>query len=102
MTKSLEVSPIKSLAEEIELARQRLRECLEAYGGKLDQDLAGVRANVLAQGNAAKLPAAKLRDLRDMLTLCRTLDVRPEKGRRKDLKKFEGLVEELGLLMGGW
>lgn len=37
-----------------------------------------------------------------MLALCRSLDLRPEKGRRKDLKKIEALIEELRLLTEQW
>ena len=45
---------------------------------------------------------AQIRDLRDMLTLCRTLDLKPEKGRRKDLKKIDSLLEELHLMIKSW
>ena len=37
-----------------------------------------------------------------MITLCRTLDLKPEKGRRKDLKKIDTLVEELHLMVQNW
>ena len=37
-----------------------------------------------------------------MLTLLRTLEVKPEAGRRKDLKKIESLVEDLRLLSERW
>ena len=35
----------------------------------------------------------KIRDLRDMLTLLRHRQLKPDKGRRKDLKKIESVVE---------
>ena len=64
-------------------------------------------------GQTAPLPATRgaatardgnseIHDLRDMLTLLRTLQIKPEAGRRKDLKKIEGLVEELRLLSERW
>jgi hypothetical protein len=37
-----------------------------------------------------------------MITLCRTLDLKPEKGRRKDLKKIDTLVEELETMVQNW
>ena len=44
-----------------------------------------------AQAAAMRLdsPHSEIHDLRDMLTLLRTLEVKPEAGRRKDLKKIE-------------
>ena len=45
---------------------------------------------------------SEIPDLRDMLTLLRTLEVKPEAGRRKDLKKIESLVEDLRLLSERW
>ena len=48
---------------------------------------ANIRDAVLEQTKNATVPAAQIRDLRDMITLCRTLDLKPEKGRRKDLQK---------------
>ena len=57
---------------------------------------------VLEQTKNPKLPASHIRDLRDMITLCRTLDLKPEKGRRKDLKKIDTLVEELQLMIQHW
>jgi hypothetical protein len=37
-----------------------------------------------------------------MITLCRTLDIKPEKGRRKDLKKIDSLIDELNLMVENW
>jgi hypothetical protein len=41
-------------------------------------------------------------DLRDMLAMCRNLNLRPEKVCRKDLKKIEILLEELHFLTQRW
>ena len=60
----------------------------------------GVRSTVSAR--SADLRNSEIHDLRDMLTLLRTLEVRPEAGRRKDLKKIETLVEDLRLLSERW
>ena len=60
----------------------------------------GVRSTVSAR--SADLPNSEIHDLRDMLTLLRTLEVKPEAGRRKDLKKIETLVEDLRLLSERW
>ena len=36
-----------------------------------------------------------IRDQGDMLTLIRKLDAKPEKGRRKDLRKIDSIVSDL-------
>jgi len=51
---------------------------------------------------AKKVPPAKMRDLRDMLTLLRKFSIKPEKGRRKDLKKIDALVGDLTMLIEQW
>jgi uncharacterized protein YfkK (UPF0435 family) len=102
MAKSLEVSPMKSLAEELDFLRKLFRETVQAYSTRVETQLNQVRDSVLEQAKNQNLPPAQIRDLRDMITLCRTLDLKPEKGRRKDLKKIDTLVEELHLMVQNW
>jgi hypothetical protein len=102
MAKSLDVSPMKSLAEELEFVRKSFRESIQTYSGRVESQLTQIRNTVLAQTKNPHLPPAQIRDLRDMITLCRTLDLKPEKGRRKDLKKIDSLLEELHLMIQGW
>ena len=52
--------------------------------------------------SAASRAQSEIADLRDMLTLLRTLEIKPEAGRRKDLKKIESLVEDLRVLSERW
>ncbi|HEX7194067.1 MAG TPA: hypothetical protein VF207_03790, partial [Chthoniobacterales bacterium] len=85
MAKSLEVSPIKSVAEELDLLRKSFRESVNAYAKRIETQLAQAREHILAQTQDSKTQASHIRDLRDILTLCRTLDLKPDKGRRKDL-----------------
>jgi hypothetical protein len=102
MTTLPEASPVKSLVEELETLRQLLRRCVQSYASGVESTLDQVQAAVLNQQKARKLPVSKLGDLRDMLAMCRNLDLRPEKGRRKDLKRIESLLEELHLLTQRW
>ena len=95
MAKSLEVSPIKSVAEELDLLRKSFRESINAYAKRIETQLAQAREQILAQTKNSKTQASRIRDLRDILTLCRTLDLKPDKGRRKDLKKIESALEEI-------
>ncbi|MGI9087048.1 MAG: hypothetical protein ACR2HH_04785 [Chthoniobacterales bacterium] len=54
-----------------------------------------------ANEEIAKLAAparAQIRDLGDMLGLLRKLKLKPEKGRRRDLRKIDSVIEDLVLL----
>jgi hypothetical protein len=102
MAKSLEVSPIKSVAEELDLLRKSFRESVNAYAKRIETQLAQARELILAQNKDSKTQASRIRDLRDILTLCRTLDLKPDKGRRKDLKKVESALEEILAMIQNW
>jgi hypothetical protein len=102
MAKSLEVSPMKSLAEELAFVRKSFRESINVYSTRVETQLTKLRDAILEQAKNPKLLPAQIRDLRDMITLCRTLDLKPEKGRRKDLKKIDTLVEELETMVQNW
>lgn len=102
MAKSLEVSPMKSVAEELDFLRKSFRECINVYATRIETQLLQTRETVLEQTKNPKLPPSHIRDLRDMITLCRTLDIKPEKGRRKDLKKIDTVVEELHAMIQKW
>ena len=102
MAKSLEVSPIKSVAEELDLLRKSFRESVNAYAKRIETQLAQAREHILAQTTDSKTQASRIRDLRDILTLCRTLDLKPDKGRRKDLKKIESALEEIQAMIQNW
>jgi hypothetical protein len=102
MAKSLEVSPMKSVAEELDFLRKAFRECVNMYATRIETQLMQIRETVLEQTKNPKLPASHIRDLRDMITLCRTLDIKPEKGRRKDLKKIDTIVEDLHVMIQNW
>ena len=101
MAKSIEISPTKSFVEELEILRKSLRDCLEAYVQRLEHELDQIRERALAHGSPEPA-AAHIRDLRDMISLCRTLEIKPDKGRRKDLKKIDSLIEELSVIVANW
>jgi hypothetical protein len=101
MAKSLDVSPAKSFAEEVEILRKSFRACLDVYASRVEAELGHIKEVTLAK-TQSHLSQNTIRDLRDMITLCRTLDIKPEKGRRKDLKKIDTLVDELNLMVDKW
>ena len=102
MAKSLDVSPAKSFAEEVEILRKSFRACLDVYATRVEAELSHIKEVTLAKTQSAQLSQNTIRDLRDMITLCRTLDIKPEKGRRKDLKKIDSLIDELNLMVENW
>jgi len=99
---SPEASPAKSVVEELDALRGEFRSALLAYAGRLEEEIDLVQESVGKLTSAKKIPAAKMRDLRDMLTLLRKFSIKPEKGRRKDLKKIDALVGDLTMLIEQW
>lgn len=99
---TIETSPAKSALEEIESLRTLLRATMLAYTTRLDTELDTIRDRVAGLGAADDLTTPKLRDLRDMLTLLRHVDVKPEKARRKDVKKIDSVISDLTLIVEGW
>ncbi len=108
-----EASPYKSAVEALDALRATLRGVCQEYLRKLDAEVAQIRDQVAAAGPAGEAPrhskskdgrdaAERIYDLRDLLTLLRTAEIKPKAGRRKDLKKIEGLIEEARELVRRW
>ena len=95
-----EASPSKAVVSELQDLRSELRESASSYAARLDAEIERVcQAVETAGGNSS---GAKIRDLRDMLTLLRHRQLKPDKGRRKDLKKIESVVNDLAMLIENW
>ena len=97
-----EDSPIPSVLQELERLKVGIHETLVQYEQRLESDINAVRDVLEKQLRQAKLPHAKMRDVRDMLTLLRHVQVKADKGRRKDLKKLESVVSDLAMLIENW
>ena len=95
-------SPIKSAVEEIDFLRHLFRTALSAYGSTIEADIAKLREIVGNHATQKKMPATLVHDARDIVTLIRTLEIKPEKGRRRDLKKIESTVEDLKAIVESW
>jgi hypothetical protein len=95
-----EASPSKAVVSELQDLRAELRESASSYAARLDAEIERVRKVVEAAGGNSS--SAKIRDLRDMLTLLRHRQLKPDKGRRKDLKKIESVVNDLTMLIENW
>jgi hypothetical protein len=81
-------SPIKSALEEVDALRRLFKTTLDRYAATVETDLEQLEARVGASGED------QIRDLRDITSLLRMLDVKPQKGRRRDLKKIENALED--------
>ncbi len=96
---SLSASPVKLLESELVQLRGELRKTLRAYSARLEIQLAQSVAAVRASAPVDNLPKERLHQLRDMTTLVRKRKVKPEKGRRKDLRKIDSLITDLHLFL---
>ena len=121
-TAPAEASPFKSAAEELDTLRKTFRTACRHYAERVDMEIIRLRERVVAAGEThrendkvklaagsrgrtaapARDMATQFHDLRDMLTVLRTLEVKPLAGRRRDLKKIEAAVEDLRMLIEGW
>lgn len=95
--------PIQPVADELAFLRKTFKELVAAYSTQVEADIAALQIAVNAEGESKKkVPGSRLIDLRDMLMLLRNFDVKPTKGKRRDLKKVETLVEELQQIVERW
>ena len=62
-------------------------------------DLAESRAALESSKPAEELSRERLHQLRDLTILVRKRKLKPEKGRRKDLRKIDSLIEDLQFLV---
>jgi hypothetical protein len=97
-----DAAPFKSIAEELQGLRTTLRGTVETYFARLDAEIVQVTEAVEKEAAKKKVTTARQRDLRDMLILLRNASVKTDKGRRKDLKKIDGLVGDLAMLTENW
>jgi hypothetical protein len=90
-----ETSPVTVLENELTALRRDLRTTLRAYGARLEIDLAELTAAVSAQRRATNLSRERLHDLRELLIMARKRKLKPEKGRRKDVRKLDVLIRDM-------
>ncbi|MGH8047026.1 MAG: hypothetical protein ACREKL_07245 [Chthoniobacterales bacterium] len=99
---SPEASPAKSVIEALNTLQEEFRLALQAYAARIDEDIARVQKAVLVEAAKKKTAPAKLRDLRDMLTVLRKSTIKAGKGKRKELKKIDSLMSDLTMLIEHW
>ena len=92
-------SPVMMFEGELAALRRDLRRTLKAYAHRLEADLQSTAIIVSALPPAEQLSTEHLHELREMTILLRRRKLKPEKGRRKDLRKIDSLIEDLQLFV---
>jgi hypothetical protein len=98
-SRSVDTSPVKVLESEMEKLRADLRATVRAYAARLEINLAESRAALGSYKPVEELSRERLHQLRDLMIQVRKRKLKPEKGRRKDLRKIDSLIEDLQLLV---
>jgi hypothetical protein len=93
--KAREVSPVTMLTDELNSVRRDLRRTIRAYAARLELDLAESMAAVTRYKHAEDLSRERLHDIRDLTIMMRKRKLKPEKGRRKDVRKLDSLIRDL-------
>lgn len=88
--------PIKSMGVELHRLRSLFREIVENYATKVEGEIAQLQEVMQENGKDRE------EGIQAMLTSLRQLKVKPEKGRRRDLKRIHDLVQEMRRLTEAW
>jgi hypothetical protein len=89
-----EVTPATLLDAELESLRRDLRATLRAYLARLEDELAQSRKTVSSLKNGA-LTRERLHEIREMMILLRNRKLKPQQGRRKDLRRIDSLIRDV-------
>ena len=93
--KRTETSPVRVLEPELAALRRDLRATMRAYAARLEIDLAESAAAVNSAKAAETLSRERLHKIRELMITVRNRKLKPEKGRRKDLRKIDALIRGL-------
>lgn len=93
---------MKVVVKDLDDLRAVFRETIQRHADRVDEEVLAIQRTVKTLAESSQVTSAQMRDLRDMMTLLRNTDFKPEKGRRKDLKKIDDLVGDLRMLTEQW
>lgn len=96
-----DASPVKMLAAEISALRRDLRTTVRAYSARLDKELVATAAALQSYAPVDELSREHLYRVRDFTIMVRNRRLKPEKGRRKDLRLIDNLVTDLQPILAG-
>ena len=88
------------LESELRALHGDLRTVAKAYIARLENDLLVCIAALRASGPVEELSRELLQEIRDLTIIVRNRKLKPEKGRRKDLRKIDSLIVDLASTLG--
>ena len=88
------------LEAELHALRRDLRTTAKAYIARLENDLLVCLAALRSYGPIEYVSREILHEIRDLTIIVRNRKLKPEKGRRKDLRKIDSLIVDLASTMG--
>jgi len=86
---------VTMLESELRALYRDLRMIAKAYITRLENDLLVCLAALRSYGPIEQLPREMLHQIRDLTIVVRNRKLKPEKGRRKDLRKIDSLIVDL-------
>jgi hypothetical protein len=95
-----ESSPLTMLESELRSLHRDLRTIARAYIARPENDLFVCLAALRSYGPIEKVPREMLHQIRDLTIIVRNRKLKPEKGRRKDLRKIDSLIVDLVSTIG--
>jgi hypothetical protein len=98
--RSGESSPVTMLESELHTLRRDLRTTAKAYIARLENDLLVCLAALRSYGPIEHVSREMLHQIRDLTIIVRNRKLKPEKGRRKDLRKIDSLILDLVSTIG--
>jgi hypothetical protein len=93
--RSRESSPVTMLESELHALHRDLRRIAKAYVARLENDLLVCLAALRSYGPIEQVSREMLHQIRDLTIIVRNRKLKPEKGRRKDLRKIDSLIVDL-------
>jgi len=93
--KRSEVTPATMLERELDSLRRDLRSTIRAYAARLEIDLAESTRAVASVKDCENISRERLHDIRELMILVRNRKLKPQNGRRKDVRKIDSLIRDV-------
>jgi hypothetical protein len=93
-------SPVTMLESELHALHRDLRKIAKAYIARLENDLLVCLAALRSYGPIEHVSREMLHQIRDLTIVVRNRKLKPDKGRRKDLRKIDSLIVDLVSTIG--
>ena len=88
------------LESELHALHRDLRTTARVYISRLENDLLVCLAALRSYGPIEQVPREMLHQIRDLTIIVRNRKLKPDKGRRKDLRKVDSLIADLVSTIG--